>query len=287
MCANKFPNPDGTGNKKDFREEMYETTEKPRQKQQRQGPLNWRGFLVLSLAFGGLGGAYAYLRALRVKEQEIERKREVGKASIGGPWNNLIDQDGNVKHSSDFHGKWILLYFGFTHCPDICPDEMEKISEATDILAAEANDSKLQNEGVAEVLPLIITVDPLRDSASAMKEYCQEFHPKMIGLTGTEENIKKACQAYRVYFSQGPSDEDDDYIVDHTIITYLVDPDGNFVDYYGQRKTAKEMAHSVKIHMLRFFNQQKKDSIFDFKKFMPGSSAKPDIEVSTTGPIKT
>ena len=166
MCENKIPHPDGTGSKKDFREEMYETTEKPRQKQQRQGPLNWRGFLVLSLAFGGLGGAYAYLRALRVKEQEIERKREVGKASIGGPWNNLIDQDGNVKHSSDFHGKWILLYFGFTHCPDICPDEMEKISEATDILAAEANDSKLQNEGVAEVIPLIITVDPLRDSVS-------------------------------------------------------------------------------------------------------------------------
>ena len=76
------------------------------------------------------------------------------------------DQDGNVKHSSDFLGKWILLYFGFTHCPDICPDEMEKIAETTDILAAEAKESKLQNEGIAEVLPLIITVDPLRDSVS-------------------------------------------------------------------------------------------------------------------------
>ena len=103
MCENKIPGAgDEKSSKKDYRQEIYEGTDKPRLKKQRQGPLNWRGFVVLSVAFGGLGVAYAYLRALRLKEQEVERKKEVGKASIGGPWDNLIGKKHALKKYDQF-----------------------------------------------------------------------------------------------------------------------------------------------------------------------------------------
>jgi len=216
-----------------------------------RGPVSWVNLVVTGGALGAVIGTYLYVKKLKTADIEADRKRELGKAKIGGPF-NLIDQDGNPKSNKDFLGKWALIYFGFTHCPDVCPDEMEKMAEIYDSLI----ETGKKETYVGEVVPLFITVDAERDSVQAVKEYIKEFHPDIIGLTGSEEQIKAACKSYRVYFSAGPRDDEDDYIVDHTIIIYLVDPEGNFVDYYGQRKTAKDVAHSIKLHMMKFTGSQ-------------------------------
>lgn len=257
LCEKKVPEKQPTTAKD---ERVPRPAEFMRQKQGSEDPhkkkniimVTWRSLAVTSVVVGGIVAWISYLKKEKQTQMDKERKKEIGKAKIGGPF-SLIDQDGNPKSNQDFVGKWILLYFGFTHCPDICPDEMEKISTAYTQLAEERKKKK----SVDEIVPLFITVDPVRDTPKVVKEYIKEFHPDWIGLTGSEEKVKEASKSYRVYFSAGPRDDDDDYIVDHTIITYLVDPDGHFVDYYGQRKTATDLVTSIKVHMKKHKDMNK------------------------------
>ena len=232
----KRPDAMGGGSRKHFNEQPI------------GGQVTWTNLAVCSGIMAVLLGVYYKAKADKDALRDAERKKEIGKSKIGGTF-NLIDQDGNPKTSEDYYGKWLLLYFGFTHCPDICPDEMEKMADVYDKL----KESRAKNpQIVGEVVPLMITVDPERDGVPQMKEYCKEFHPELVGLTGSKEKITEACKAFRVYFSAGPRDDEDDYIVDHTIIIYLIDPEGGFVDYYGQTKTASQIATSVKIQMGKY-----------------------------------
>jgi len=214
------------------------------------GPISWVNLAASGLIMGGGLAFYYYARGLKEEALAKERKKTLGKAKIGGTF-SLIDHNGKPAKSEDFYGHWILLYFGFTHCPDICPEEMEKMAEVVDDLTANAIK-------FGTVQPLFISVDPKRDGVAEVAEYVKEFHPRLIGLTGTDEMIKDACKAFRVYYSSGPADEDDDYIVDHTIILYLLNPDGEFVDYYGQTKTAKMVSNSVMMHMGKYLGEQQR-----------------------------
>jgi len=220
-----------------------------------RGPVTWVNFVATGVILVIIWAAFEYTKAKKQAKLDKERKKEIGKSKIGGSF-ELVDQEGKTRTSADFHGKWVLLYFGFTHCPDICPDEMEKLAEVYDNLTAESK--KGSNKAVTEPVPLFITVDPERDGVKEVAEYIKEFHPKFIGLTGSAEKIKEACRAFRVYFSAGPRSEDNDYIVDHTIIIYLLDPEGQFVDYYGQTKTSDDITNSVKLQMAKYQSQNSK-----------------------------
>jgi len=205
-----------------------------------KGPVSWASLAVFILTGGGIVAYVRYEKEQKAIAKEKELKKSVGKAAIGGPF-ELVDTKGKTITDKDFHGSWLLLYFGFCHCPDICPDQLEKLSTVVEKI------EKLPN--LPNIQPVFITVDPHRDTVETVKEYIKEFHPRMMGLTGTEEQVKKACKAYRVYYSVGPKDEDEDYIVDHTIITYLIGPDGRFIEYFGQNREIDEIVGSISTRM--------------------------------------
>lgn len=177
----------------------------------------------------------------KLEDQEVN----LSKIDIGAQDYELIDHEGNRRTKESFLGRWLLLYFGFTHCPDICPEELEKMAEVVDEVDAD--------KSVANLQPIFVSVDPERDTPEVVKKYVKEFHTKFIGLTGTKAEVKQAAKAFRIYFSAGPKDEDNDYIVDHSIVMYLMNPKGLFVDYYGSRVTPKhEIVNSIKRNMKNY-----------------------------------
>ncbi|KAJ5297016.1 Phosphopantothenate--cysteine ligase CAB2 [Penicillium atrosanguineum] len=206
------------------------------------GPFSWKAALLFVLTGAGM------VIYFRVEKARLERKRiaelskGVGKPKVGGPF-NLVDLDGKEFTAEDLKGKYSFVYFGFTHCPDICPDELDKMAEIIDKVRAEAKDDKA-------FLPIFITCDPARDTPEVLREYLKEFHPGIVGLTGTYEQIKNVCHQYRVYFST-PRDvkPGEDYLVDHSIYFYLMDPDNDFVECIGRQDTPESATRVIMEHI--------------------------------------
>ncbi|XP_029663646.1 protein SCO1 homolog, mitochondrial [Formica exsecta] len=208
----------------------------------KKSPITWKSLAISSIIGGGLLLYINYLRKEKDKRIARERRQQLGKAKIGGKF-ELVNTEGKTVKSDDFLGQWVLIYFGFTHCPDVCPDEIEKMTKVINRLEIEHN---------FKIQPIFISVDPDRDTPTVVGKYLKEFSDKIIGLTGNVEQIGKVCKAYRVYYSNGPKDQDNDYIVDHTIIIYLVDPEGLFVDYYGQTHDVDKIMTSILVNKLKY-----------------------------------
>ena len=177
-------------------------------------------FLVLYISYVKyLKDAYDKVEAMKTSSSQ----RTYGELAVGGPF-ELIDTKGKVVSSETLKGKWALVYFGFTYCPDICPEQMEMLGALVDI-AKEEHD--------IDITPVMITIDLERDTPEVLDEYISDYNPKIIGLRGSEEQLDNVCNAYRCYRSKGQSyDDPNDYILDHTVTQYLIDPDGKTVGYF-------------------------------------------------------
>ncbi len=159
-----------------------------------------------------------------------------GIVKIGGTF-TLVDHDGKARSDGDFRGEHLLIYFGYTYCPDVCPTALSDMAGALDALGADA----------AKVRPLFITVDPARDTPERLKPYIANFHPRLVGLTGSEAAVTSAAKAYRVYFAKSrTAAAPGDYLVDHTSIIYLMGPDGRYLTHFTHGTTAETMAARIR-----------------------------------------
>lgn len=164
-------------------------------------------------------------------------------ASIGGPF-ELTNAQGETVRWSDFDGQYRIVYFGFTYCPDICPTDVQRISQG--LRQFEQANSQLG----AKIQPIFITIDPERDNQKVVGEFIGNFHPRLIGLTGTPEQIKSAAKAFAVYYSKGETPESGNYLMEHSAITYLFGPDGQPIATLptdlGGEAVAEELAKWVR-----------------------------------------
>ena len=157
-------------------------------------------------------------------------------AAIGGPF-RLTDQNGGTVTEQDFKGAPFLVFFGFTHCPEVCPTTLFEVSEILRKLGPDA----------ARVRVAFITIDPERDTPAALKDYLSSFDPRMLGLTGDPAAIAAVAKAYRVYYKKVPLEQD--YTMDHTAIVYLMDKDGHFVSPFSLKRTTEAAAADLRRYL--------------------------------------
>ena len=158
-----------------------------------------------------------------------------GRGHVGGPF-TLIDQTGKTRSDTDFRGKLLLVFFGYTTCPDICPTELMQIGLAIDKLGAAGD----------EVQPLFISVDPERDTPAVLAPYVALFHPRLIGLTGTAEQVRAAADAYKAYYSKYTPPDGGVYLIDHTGFVYLMGRSGEYLGFFPPGTSADRMDEIIR-----------------------------------------
>lgn len=200
-------------------------------------PIPTRAYAIGAAAVTGLGLAAMLAVTLTAPADRFDECRASrvagGAGAIGGPF-TLVDETGATVTEKDVITGPTLVYFGYTFCPDVCPLDNVRNAEAVDILA----------ERGYEVTPVFISVDPGRDTPEVMAEFTDVIHPRMIGLTGSAEQVKAASQAYRTYYRKQDGDPEY-YLVDHSTQTYLVFPEYGFVEFFGRDATPEQMADRV------------------------------------------
>ncbi len=165
--------------------------------------------------------------------------RTTGEALVGGPF-TLVNHEGETVTDQDFRGKTMLIYFGFTFCPDVCPVRLLTMAQVLDKLGRKAE----------QVQPMFISVDPERDTPEVMAQYVQHFHPRIVGLTGTPDQVSQVADAYRVtYYKDETNESLAGYVVNHVDIFYLMGPNGEYLDHFTHMATPDEIATDIRQHL--------------------------------------
>lgn len=200
-----------------------------------------RGLAILAggalLLLAGIGGALLWLKPA---QESLGPTLPVGVA-IGGPF-SLTDETGQAVTEASYRGRHMLIFFGFTYCPDVCPTELAKVAATLDLLGEDA----------ARIAPLFVSVDPERDTPEQLAQYTDLFHPAIVGLTGTEAQISSVARAFRVYYNKvrtGP--EPSAYTMDHSAFIYLMGPDGGFRQFFSPQATPEQMAATIRAFLAR------------------------------------
>lgn len=197
--------------------------------------------LLLVIVGSFLLGTLIGVGALMLNQGSSNKNRVItsGQALIGGPF-ELVGKDGKTVTDKDFRGRYMLVFFGFTHCPDICPAELQVMSAALDELGDKAD----------KVVPIFITVDPERDTPELVTAYVENFGPNFVGLTGSPEAIANAAKAYRVTYQKFQEEgAGDNYSVDHSALLYLMGPDGKFVTHFPYGTSPEKMADTLRRYL--------------------------------------
>lgn len=161
-----------------------------------------------------------------------EQQTQTGTATIGGPF-ELVNHEGETVTEADFAGKYMLIYFGYSYCPDVCPTSLADMAQALDAIGGKAS----------RVQPLFITVDPERDTPEVLADYVGHFHDRLVGLTGTTRQVKKVLSDYGVFAQRAPvSDESEPYLLDHASIFYIMGPEARFITHVSHGAGAEAIA---------------------------------------------
>jgi protein SCO1/2 len=189
-----------------------------------------RALLVFGIGAGILAAGLAVALWSMTAGGPLE---SVGTASIGGDF-TLVDQNGKTRRAEDFRGKLMLIYFGYTYCPDVCPTELQTMGEAVDLLGDKQD----------AVQPIFVTIDPERDTPEQLRLYAESFHPRLVALTGSKEQVAAAARAYKVYFAKRPQDGGD-YLMDHSSFVFLMGRDGKYLMHFGPGTTPEQMEAAI------------------------------------------
>jgi protein SCO1/2 len=191
--------------------------------------------LIVAAAFAA--GLVSVLAIVLVISGRMPAPMATTASAVGGPF-RLVDQSGRAVTDQDLKGRPFLVFFGFTHCPDVCPTTLFEVSEVLRQLGPDADG----------VRALFVTVDPERDTPEKLKDYLSNFDPHLIGLTGTPDAVDRMLKAYRVYYKKVPT-EGGGYTMDHTALVYLMDKQGRFVAPFNLKQGTADAAANLRRYL--------------------------------------